>query len=65
MVVSTILMFISQLAKVPLTTLGLVFVADLITGISTMIAALGITNPWYNRQEPLQVQHAEILPNTY
>ncbi|MFX0107144.1 MAG: hypothetical protein ACFE7R_02580 [Candidatus Hodarchaeota archaeon] len=51
MVVSIILMFISQMAKVPLTAMGLVILPDLITAISTIMAAIAITNPWYRKTE--------------
>ncbi|NHJ13840.1 MAG: hypothetical protein EAX95_09185 [Candidatus Thorarchaeota archaeon] len=52
MVLSLILMVVSQTAKVPLAAMGLVVLPDLITALSTIIAALAITNPWAKRIEP-------------
>jgi hypothetical protein len=51
MVISIVLMFISQMAKVPLTAMGLVILPDLITAISTILAAVAITNPWYKEND--------------
>lgn len=55
MVLSLLLMVVSQTAKVPLAAMGLVVLPDLITALSTIIAALAITNPWARRAEPVEL----------
>jgi hypothetical protein len=54
MVLSLLLMVVSQTAKVPLAAIGLVVLPDLITALSTIIAALAITNPWAKRAEAVE-----------
>jgi hypothetical protein len=65
MVISIVLMFISQMAKVPLTAMGLVILPDLITAISTILAAVAITNPWYKKNEKASTDREPVAVSHY
>ncbi len=54
MVFSMVLMIISQLVLIPLQTQGLAFIAHIIRGVSTVIAGLALSNPWFRRQKTVR-----------
>ncbi|NWF95591.1 MAG: hypothetical protein HXY34_05580 [Candidatus Thorarchaeota archaeon] len=48
MLVSLSLIIVSQLSRVSLIAMGLVFVADTINVLATLIATVALINPWYH-----------------
>ncbi len=52
LVISSIVMIISQIVKLALNGTGMGFLADLLSATGTFIGALGLANPWYRRHTP-------------
>ncbi len=48
MAVALILVLISQLTKIPLLSTSLAFIPDLLTSFGSIIAAVGLANPWFH-----------------
>ncbi|TFG08607.1 hypothetical protein EU538_06830 [Candidatus Thorarchaeota archaeon] len=65
MVLSSILLLISQVSKIVLIGLGLGFVSDGITTLGVISAAIGITNPWFDRTVTPGVQAVASSVQTY
>jgi len=51
MVVSTILLMASQILRVPLMLTSLFYIPDIFLGVSMVLIAIGIANPWYSREK--------------
>jgi hypothetical protein len=51
MVVATILTLVSQGGKVAMLTMGIGFIADIITAISVITFTVALVNPWYKREQ--------------
>lgn len=49
MLLCLILIILSQLTRIPLSDMGLVFIPDSINVIATIIATIALVNPWYKR----------------
>ena len=60
-VVSFLIGLLGQLFKVPLMNMGLDFVGHFITAFATILATLGLANPWY-KQERADERHPEPVP---
>ncbi len=58
LVVAAILLMISQIGKLFLGTMGLEYVADLISAVGIIIGSLGLSNPWYRRRTKTKVAEA-------
>ncbi|MHA1615303.1 MAG: hypothetical protein ACTSYJ_10695 [Candidatus Thorarchaeota archaeon] len=51
MIVSVVFMVASQILRVPFMSTPLFYVPDLLLGVSMILIALGIANPWYAREK--------------
>ncbi|MHA1929459.1 MAG: hypothetical protein ACTSV2_12865 [Candidatus Thorarchaeota archaeon] len=49
LVVSAILIGLSQVGKLVLVSIGLEFIADILSALGTIMGTVGLANPWYRR----------------
>ena len=57
LVLSSILIGLSQVGKLVLVSIGLEFIADIMSALGTILGTIGLANPWYRRsllQKPKQ-----------
>ena len=51
MILTLLIGFVSQIIRVPMTTIGLDFIPISITAMSAVIGGLALANPWYHQQQ--------------
>jgi hypothetical protein len=66
MVITSIIMMVSQIIRVPLMSTSLFYIPDILLMVSMICLGLGIANPWYAREQrekheepPQMVQYTE------
>ncbi len=65
MIVSVLFMVASQILRVPFMSTPLFYVPDLLLGVSMILIALGIANPWYSRANKVrQEEPTQMVPIT-
>ncbi len=65
MIVSVLFMVASQILRVPFMSTPLFYVPDLLLGVSMILIALGIANPWYSRANKVrQEEPPQMVPIT-
>ena len=61
LILGILLMFISQVTKVWLLSIGLGYIPDMLTSLGTIGIALGVVNPWYREEmAPTKPQTVEV-----
>ena len=50
MVITSIIMIVSQVIRVPLMSTSLFYIPDILLMVSMICLGLGIANPWYSRE---------------
>ena len=61
LILGMLLMFISQVTKVWLLSVGLGYIPDMLTSLGTIALALGVVNPWYKEEmAPIKTRSVEV-----
>lgn len=61
LILGMLLMFISQVTKVWLLSIGVGYIPDMLTSLGTIAIALGVVNPWYKEEMvPTKTRAVEV-----